>query len=89
MLSTTIKWAPGTMNSTRIRLASFFFFSFCKKKDAKLNKKKREVRWPGVEPGSAAWKATMLTVTPPTLEILQTLIESIRTAWHRMSTIDD
>ena len=25
------------------------------------------VRWPGVEPGSAAWKATMLTVTPPTL----------------------
>ncbi len=29
--------------------------------------KKNEVRWPGVEPGSAAWKATMLTVTPPTL----------------------
>ena len=29
--------------------------------------KKRTVRWPGVEPGSAAWKATMLTVTPPTL----------------------
>ncbi len=27
------------------------------------------VRWPGVEPGSAAWKATMLTVTPPTLAI--------------------
>ena len=33
---------------------------------AKKNKK-RTVRWPGVEPGSAAWKATMLTVTPPTL----------------------
>ena len=29
--------------------------------------KENEVRWPGVEPGSAAWKATMLTVTPPTL----------------------
>ena len=29
-------------------------------------KKKGTVRWPGVEPGSAAWKATMLTVTPPT-----------------------
>ncbi len=29
--------------------------------------KKNVVRWPGVEPGSAAWKATMLTVTPPTL----------------------
>ena len=25
------------------------------------------VRRPGVEPGSTAWKATMLTVTPPTL----------------------
>ena len=24
------------------------------------------MRWPGVEPGSTAWKATMLTVTPPT-----------------------
>ena len=27
------------------------------------------VRRPGVEPGSTAWKATMLTVTPPTLHI--------------------
>lgn len=24
------------------------------------------MRWPGVEPGSIAWKATMLTATPPT-----------------------
>ena len=24
------------------------------------------MRWPGVEPGSTAWKAAMLTVTPPT-----------------------
>ncbi len=28
------------------------------------------MRWPGVEPGSIAWKATMLTVTPPTLGCL-------------------
>ena len=28
---------------------------------------KSYVRRPGVEPGSTAWKATMLTVTPPTL----------------------
>ena len=30
--------------------------------------RKKSVRRPGVEPGSTAWKATMLTVTPPTLE---------------------
>ena len=29
--------------------------------------RKNHVRRPGVEPGSTAWKATMLTVTPPTL----------------------
>ena len=23
------------------------------------------MHWPGVEPGSTAWKAAMLTVTPP------------------------
>ncbi len=28
------------------------------------------MRQPGVEPGSAAWKATMLTVTPLTLDEL-------------------
>ena len=26
------------------------------------------MRWPGIEPGSNAWKASMLTITPPTLE---------------------
>ena len=31
---------------------------------------KKILRWPGVEPGSTAWKATMLTVTPPTLAYL-------------------
>ena len=31
--------------------------------------KSKNLRWPGVEPGSIAWKATMLTVTPPTLAV--------------------
>ena len=26
------------------------------------------MRQPGIEPGSIAWKATMLTFTPPTLD---------------------
>ena len=25
------------------------------------------MRWPGIEPGSIAWKATMLTFIPPSL----------------------
>ena len=29
-------------------------------------KKSQKVRWPGIEPGSIAWKATMLAFTPPT-----------------------
>ena len=32
------------------------------------------MRWPGVEPGSTAWKATMLTVTPPTLAYVKKTI---------------
>ena len=28
--------------------------------------KNKKVRQPGIEPGSIAWKATMLTFTPPT-----------------------
>ena len=30
--------------------------------------KKLWLRWPGVEPGSTAWKAAMLTAIPPTLD---------------------
>ena len=30
---------------------------------------KKSVRWPGIEPGSNAWKASMLTITPPTLGV--------------------
>lgn len=33
------------------------FVNFCKN---------LAVRRPGIEPGSTAWKATMLTITPPT-----------------------
>ena len=29
------------------------------------------MRGPGIEPGSTAWKATMLTITPATLSMLQ------------------
>ena len=31
-----------------------------------LSFKEKRLRQPGIEPGSIAWKATMLTVTPPT-----------------------
>ena len=33
-------------------------------------KNKKKLRQPGVEPGSAAWKATMITATPLTLLML-------------------
>ena len=33
------------------------------------NNAAKKVRQPGIEPGSIAWKATMLTFTPPTLDI--------------------
>ena len=29
-------------------------------------RKKTLLRWPGIEPGSTAWKAAMLTTIPPT-----------------------
>ena len=37
-------------------------FKFSKKKDKKL-------RQPGIEPGSTAWKAAMLTIIPLTLGV--------------------
>ena len=30
-----------------------------------LDEQLKELHWPGVKPGSTAWKAAMLTVTPP------------------------
>ena len=38
-----------------------------------LNEMGKNMRRPGVEPGSTAWKATMLAITPPTLVGLQRL----------------
>ena len=33
----------------------------------------KDLRWPGIEPGSTAWKAAMLTTIPPTLIYLNIL----------------
>ena len=41
----------------------------------------KPVRQPGIEPGSIAWKATMLTFTPPTLIILVHQTCQINTYW--------
>ena len=47
----------------------FFFYiykAFCNRKQKQnFILQKKNVRWPGIEPGSTAWKATMLTITPP------------------------
>ena len=48
---------------------NIYFFSIYYKKILKISKSSN-LRWPGVEPESAAWKATMLTVTPPSLFLL-------------------
>ena len=45
----------------------FFINSFCTHYTHKLGNQKR-MRRPGIEPGTIAWKATMLTTTPPTLD---------------------
>ena len=34
--------------------------------EIKRKRKMKSVRWPGIEPGSTAWKAAMLTTIPPT-----------------------
>ena len=39
----------------------------------------KNVRWPGIEPGSNAWKASMLTITPPTLiSICKVFIDKLK-----------
>ena len=42
---------------------AYIHYSFLRKEP----KSKKKLRRPGIEPGSTAWKATMLTITPPTL----------------------
>ncbi len=32
----------------------------------RLQPEDSEMRWPGIEPGSTAWKAAMLAIIPPT-----------------------
>lgn len=32
-----------------------------------IHRQKKKLRRPGIEPGTDAWKASMLTITPPTL----------------------
>ena len=39
----------------------------CLQFEKKSYSKQIEMRWPGIEPGSTAWKAAMLTTIPPTL----------------------
>ena len=34
--------------------------------DKKMSNVEKKLRRPGIEPGTIAWKATMLTTTPPT-----------------------
>ena len=53
------------VKSSKTIFKGFFNIFLCTSTTA-LNKI-NDVRQPGVEPGSTAWKATMLTVTPPTL----------------------
>ena len=37
-----------------------------------------KLRWPGIEPGSTAWKAAMLTIIPPTPLVARCGIKMIR-----------
>ncbi len=57
-----------------------FFYEMVKRKE-----KKKQVRQPGVEPGSIAWKATMLAITPLTLVEGHTRNEHLQ---HRQETSD-
>jgi hypothetical protein len=41
----------------------------------------KSVRRPGIEPGSTAWKATMLTITPATL-LVQTISVEYTYVWR-------
>ena len=39
----------------------------CENSKIPMKSLEKKLRWPGIEPGSNAWKASMLTITPPTL----------------------
>ena len=38
--------------------------------------KNKTLRRPGIEPGSTAWKAAMLTIIPPTLQVFRDGIDA-------------
>ena len=40
----------------------------------------KEMRWPGIEPGSTAWKAAMLTTIPPTQSATCAVTKKARSA---------
>ena len=39
-------------------------------------KQNKTLRRPGIEPGSTAWKAAMLTIIPPTLQVFRDGIDA-------------
>jgi hypothetical protein len=41
------------------------------------------MRWPGIEPGSTAWKAAMLTIIPPTLDMKYELKTSLNLLFNQ------
>ena len=45
------------------------------------------MRRPGVEPGSTAWKATMLTVTPPTPSLQHPKVSASRSVFYKYESI--
>ena len=64
---------PPMSDMTSKTFSSHFRYNFLRRK--------KSVRWPGIEPGSNAWKASMLTITPPTRTswpcLLQVCIEDM------------
>ena len=46
------------------------------------------MRWPGIEPGSTAWKAAMLTIIPPSLHVNDGSIVNIHIQNQKVSDGD-
>ncbi len=48
----------------------------------------KHLRWPGIEPGSTAWKAAMLTTIPPTpVKSLETQSETLQSFLASFSSL--
>ena len=67
----SVTWYPVSVVTTQgAELTSKRFLNMCQRLIRSLFRNQKKIfkmRQPGVEPGSAAWKAAMLTVTPLTL----------------------